>query len=428
MKKLLVSILSMLMVFTLASPISATANGWTTNDANKTPVEASGNYGKRVFGTSAGGYVQMYTDELITSEAKTYEIVVDLTSQTDHGNLVQTSLGLGSGNDTYTTELNVQTTRDGNTFKIEANASNNPAITNIAPSIYTYRWSVSSSEFKFDLLDYKGDTVGTLTYNQDEGFNNSTNIRYLWVFGREINGENYLDKDLITYESIPAIAKVESFIVDESNKPEGIDMSETGYTYVGVKTVVADEWKSVLDNNPYAVMVMGYGEGLVGVDGVTAQYYETLNNKGWTDLNVGYFGPINTGFPLTDGATSYFRLKFTKSGTYEFNMGVAPFVQGAEGGIGDKMEESFVPSSASLDVVVPENGGDPIVEPTPDPVTPPTTEPSRPSYNRPSKPAEDKDLPSNTEECQKEFGKDVVYSEKLGACVYKFMVVDTSAR
>ena len=57
------------------------------------------------------------------------------------------------------------------------------------------------------------------------------------------------------------------------------------------------------------------------------------------------------------------------------------------------------------------------------PVTP--EKPSRPTY-RPSSPS--KDLPSNTKECQKEFGDEYIWSDEYDACVIKFMIVDTSTR
>ena len=56
----------------------------------------------------------------------------------------------------------------------------------------------------------------------------------------------------------------------------------------------------------------------------------------------------------------------------------------------------------------------------------PTPEkPSRPTY-RPSSPS--KDLPSNTKECQKEFGDEYIWSDEYDACVIKFMIVDTSTK
>ena len=51
--------------------------------------------------------------------------------------------------------------------------------------------------------------------------------------------------------------------------------------------------------------------------------------------------------------------------------------------------------------------------------------PTRPTY-RPSD--KDEDLPKTTTECQKEFGKDYVYSDEYGACIIKYMIVDTSVR
>ncbi len=60
-------------------------------------------------------------------------------------------------------------------------------------------------------------------------------------------------------------------------------------------------------------------------------------------------------------------------------------------------------------------------------ITTPVTQekPSRPTY-RPSSPS--KDLPSNTKECQKEFGDEYIWSDEYDACVIKFMIVDTSTK
>ena len=63
------------------------------------------------------------------------------------------------------------------------------------------------------------------------------------------------------------------------------------------------------------------------------------------------------------------------------------------------------------------------VEPTPTPTPDPT--PEKPTY-RPSSPS--KDLPSNTKECQKEFGDEYIWSDEYDACVIKFMIVDTSTK
>ncbi len=69
--------------------------------------------------------------------------------------------------------------------------------------------------------------------------------------------------------------------------------------------------------------------------------------------------------------------------------------------------------TATCTVTVTKKQNDPIVKPRP----------SRPVIK------EDKDLPSNTTECQKEYGKDYVYSEKYGACIIKYLIIpDTSAK
>lgn len=49
------------------------------------------------------------------------------------------------------------------------------------------------------------------------------------------------------------------------------------------------------------------------------------------------------------------------------------------------------------------------------PITPPSDE-------------DENDLPKTTPECEEEFGKDYVYSDEYGACIIKYMIVDTSAR
>ena len=49
--------------------------------------------------------------------------------------------------------------------------------------------------------------------------------------------------------------------------------------------------------------------------------------------------------------------------------------------------------------------------------------PSSPSHSY-----TDKDLPSNTKECQKEFGDEYIWSDEYDACVIKFMIVDTATR
>ena len=51
--------------------------------------------------------------------------------------------------------------------------------------------------------------------------------------------------------------------------------------------------------------------------------------------------------------------------------------------------------------------------------------PEKPTY-RPSSPS--KDLPSNTKECQKEFGDEYIWSDEYDACVIKFMIPDTATR
>lgn len=49
-------------------------------------------------------------------------------------------------------------------------------------------------------------------------------------------------------------------------------------------------------------------------DAVTSiQYFETQSNE-WMELQTDYFGPVS-GFPLTDGATSKFKVNFKKAGT-----------------------------------------------------------------------------------------------------------------
>ncbi len=57
--------------------------------------------------------------------------------------------------------------------------------------------------------------------------------------------------------------------------------------------------------------------------------YLESNDGEWYDFDGGHFGP-STGFPLTDGATSYFKVTFSVVGTYTFKVSIVDAVDETE--------------------------------------------------------------------------------------------------
>nr|WP_243253452.1 hypothetical protein [Clostridium sp. BSD2780061688b_171218_E8] len=58
------------------------------------------------------------------------------------------------------------------------------------------------------------------------------------------------------------------------------------------------------------------------------EYYETFNDAGWRELTGDSFGP-ESGFPLTDGATSRFRVTFKEAGEFEASIQLKAVTGGA---------------------------------------------------------------------------------------------------
>lgn len=67
--------------------------------------------------------------------------------------------------------------------------------------------------------------------------------------------------------------------------------------------------------NKAGTMVLGAFEGIDSADMAKLEYYETFNNIGWKEMPGNTFGPA-AGFPLTEGATSKFRVTFNADGEY----------------------------------------------------------------------------------------------------------------
>lgn len=69
-------------------------------------------------GLAGGAYSNQFKGDLITSEEKSYEMIIDLNSDYTHGELFSLSLGLGKDADTYTNEYLVMTQKNGDQFTI----------------------------------------------------------------------------------------------------------------------------------------------------------------------------------------------------------------------------------------------------------------------------------------------------------------------
>ena len=129
------------------------------------------------------------------------------------------------------------------------------------------------------------------------------------------------------------------------------------------------------------------------------------DSKVTLDLNGHTLGAVEDGFALINDGSLTVRNSVPGQG-------------GLEAGIENKEGASvnIVDKAITTDKIYGE--GDVLHTTTP-------VNPSRPS-TRPSSPS--KDLPSNTKECQKEFGDEYIWSDEYDACVIKFMIVDTSTK
>ena len=170
-----------------------------------------------------GAYSNQFKGVELTAEGKTYELIVDLSSDYTDGQLFCTSLGLGTSADDYSTEFVVQTQKTANGFVLTAGVAPGESITITDPGIYTYQWTVSKTDdgvsAAFKVAEVADQTLNFTVDEHLEALNNSTCTRYLWAFGREVNGNYVLDRDLVLYTQKPTINAVSVVDGDDGFTP-----------------------------------------------------------------------------------------------------------------------------------------------------------------------------------------------------------------
>ena len=161
---------------------------------------------------------------------KTYDVIVDLSEEYVHGNLFCISLGFGTDAATYSTEFMVTTHKEGDVFTITSGVAPGDVIT-LNPGVYTYRWTVSNDgttkSAKFEVVeDQSGSELVADEANTVANLQNSNCIRYVWAFGREVNGHYVFDRDLVMYKEVKYLDSIS--VVDGTDGVTPVEVPEVG--------------------------------------------------------------------------------------------------------------------------------------------------------------------------------------------------------
>lgn len=239
MKKALVIALTLLMTVAFSSTAFAATvtEGWTTRD-NNTPIEPVGKT-ITIPDTAIGGASTYAIRGDAIDGTKTYEAIVDLSKEYQHGELFCISLGFGINADTYNTEFSVCTQKSGDDFIVSAGVAGAESITVTEPGIYTYQWTVSKSADKISASFEIAELGQTLEFT-DEGelakLQDSKVVRYLWAFGGGADPSSYqLDRDLVLYTAKPEIQGVS--VVDGTDGYTPVEIPQVGQKLTANVTV-----------------------------------------------------------------------------------------------------------------------------------------------------------------------------------------------
>ena len=114
-----------------------------------------------------------------------------------------------------------------------------------------------------------------------------------------------------------AIVTMPFMIVNAAEVPT-LSMNVNGDLYVGkqqefsITTNVPEDYKNI--------MVLGE-DSISDTSAIEKLEYYEVKDGNWYEMPAdSLFGPAGTGFPLTDGATSKFRVTFNKAGDYTVNI------------------------------------------------------------------------------------------------------------
>lgn len=202
-------------VFTIPSNATVATEGWDEGaivEGNKIIAPADETEG------IAGIVTREFQGQEI-GEAKTYEVNVDLSADYKEGELFHLSLGFGTDAEHGNQEFVVMTQRSGDTFTLTSSASGESYT--LYPGIYTYQWTVEKVDgknvatFKVNGTSVNFTSVGSAI---EEDLQDSTCVRYIWAFGRDVTGNSgyKLDRDLVMYKEVKYIDSLT--VVNELDK------------------------------------------------------------------------------------------------------------------------------------------------------------------------------------------------------------------
>lgn len=228
-KRLLSGVVTAAMVFGIASiPANATvaSSGWEEGaviEGNKIIAPADETEG------IAGIVTREFQGDEI-GDAKTYEVNVDLSSDYKQGELFCLSLGFGTDANTGNQEFIVMTQKDGDNFTITSSVDSGSYT--LAPGIYTYQWRVEKAGGK-NLAEFRVLQNDEVYFNSDGGvidadLQNSTCVRYIWAFGRDVTGNSgyKLDRDLVMYKEVKTLDSIS--VVDGNDGVTPINAPKVG--------------------------------------------------------------------------------------------------------------------------------------------------------------------------------------------------------
>lgn len=227
MKKALAIVLSMLLIIAF----SATAFASTATEEWSEGATVEGN--KIIVSDQqlGGAFSYQFRGDQITSEVQSYQLIVELSKDYQTGELFYTSLGFGTDADTYSTEFSVATLKTADGFLLTSGVAPGQSILIEEPGIYTYQWNVSKTagvvETEFVIPELTGNNALTFDYAGYQAALDSSNcVRYIWTFGRQVNDDYKLDRDLVLYTAKPVVHSVS--VVDGTDGYTPVEIPEIG--------------------------------------------------------------------------------------------------------------------------------------------------------------------------------------------------------
>lgn len=341
-KKLVAFAVTAAMVVTSAVPVFAAtpATGWddkgVTNDGIKIVVDED----------RVGGAKLNIGERLYTEQPQTHEVMIDLSSDYEHGQLFQVSLSVGSENGSYIDEHVVMTQMVNEEFVISDGYG--LEVDGIEPGIYTYRYTVEKSksgytEIAFQLIDDSGKVRASGGHEVTLGGENAEDevmqVRNIWVFGRDVTGQSgyILDRPLVMYTEEPGYVTDVAIVDENGEEVTNLTNGQTVTTKItmssGLEIIGADshftwQWRVVAKNGRSEVMTKETGDSYtVDFDQMKAAA-ERIGVKNLKDLKLGVGVVAKDGYyksatDTTDYVTYFANTRIAGANRFETAVAVA---------------------------------------------------------------------------------------------------------